>query len=134
MPVERTFTIKELRWNTNIWNSENGGPLSITIAHTGTPVLSRTGADRYPRRVSVQDRSCVATVVLGDFMQIAALAGISDMYADVFYDEGGQTRTMKLVGMRHYESRPTQNRATPSEAAMTFIHQSAGGQDSPLEE
>jgi len=132
MPVSRTFTVSKIVWNAITWDSESGGPLSITLAHTGTPVLSRTGADRYPRRASIQDRSAVVTVVLGEFKQTQSLAGLSNMVADLFYDEGAQTIQVTIATLRLYEIRSTQNRANPSEVAITFIHESAAGQASPV--
>lgn len=132
MPVSRTFVAKEIRWNSITWNADNGGPLTITVAHTGNPIMSRTGADLYPRRISIQDRSVVVTVVLGEFKQIMALTGKGTLAADVFYHEGPETVTLSILGMKNYETRSTQNRANPSESAITFIHESVDGLANPL--
>ena len=132
MPVNRTFTAKEIRWGSETWNANATGPLSITIAHSGTPVVSRTGADLYPRRISVQDRTVVVTVVVGDFKRSVALSGSNSMAIDVFYDEGAQTVTVTVPGLRYYEARSTQNRANPSETALTFVHESTDGLTNPV--
>lgn len=133
MPVSRTFTAKEVRWGAgNIWNSNAVGPLSATIAHSGTPVISRTGADLYPRRISVQDRTVVVTIVIGEYKRTAALSGKNDMAIDAWYDEGAETVTVAIPNLRFYEARSTQNRANPSETALTFIHESADGLTAPI--
>ena len=134
MAVSRTFTIKEATFGAETFDADNGGPLSLTIAHTGTPVPSRTGADRYPRRISVQDRNCVATLVVGEFKDTRELAGIEDLAVTVYYDEDAEEIDLVVKTMRLYEVRPTQNRSNPSERALVFVHQSADGQAAPIQD
>jgi len=132
MPVSRTFTAKTITWNSETWDKDATGPLSVTVAHSGTPVMSRTGADLYPHRISVQDRTVVVTVVVGEFKRTSALTGKSNMVISLYYDEGAETITVTIANLRFYEVRSTQNRANPSEAALTFVHESADGTTVPI--
>lgn len=132
MPVSRTFTAKTITWNGETWNSSGGGPLSVTVAHSGTPVISRTGADLYPRRISVQDRTVVVTAVLGEFKRATALSGKGNMVITAWYEEGAESITVTIPDLRFYEARSTQNRANPSETALTFVHESSDGTTTPI--
>lgn len=133
MSVSRTFLVANAAWGGNNWNSSSGGPISLTIAHSGTPVASRTGTDLYPTRISVLDRQCVVTLVLGEFKQTAGLSASSaNMSAYVYYTEGANAVNVSIGTLRLYEVRPTQNRANPSECALTFIHESPDGTTAPI--
>lgn len=132
MAVSRTFSAKTITWNSQTWDSSAVGPLSVTLAHSGTPVISRTGADLYPRRISVQDRTVVVTVVVGEFKRTDALSGKSTMVVTVWYEEGAEAVVITIPGIRFYEARSTQNRANPSETALSFVHESTDGTTNPI--
>jgi len=128
MAVNRTFVVKSVTFGGVAYDAATGGPINVGYNISSAPIASRTGDDFLPRRVSLQDGNVIATVVLGNAKMAVALRTISALVFVVSYKEGTEDITITLATMMLYDVRGSQNRATPSDSTMTFIHVSADGQ------
>jgi hypothetical protein len=132
MAVNRTFVVKSVIFGGVTYDAATGGPINVGYNLSSAPVASRTGDDFLPRRVSLQDANAIATLVLGNAKMAVALGTKSSLVFTVSYKEGTEDITITLANMILYDVRGSQNRATPSDSTMTFIHVSSDGQATPL--
>lgn len=132
MAVARSFVVKTVTFGATTWDASAGGPLNVGYNLSSAPIASRTGDDFLPRRVSLQDGNVIATVVLGQGKTTTALGTTGSLVFSLYYKEGSETTTITLANMMLYDVRGSQNRATPSDSTLTFIHVSSDGQATPL--
>jgi len=128
MAVNRTFVVKSVAFSGSTYDAATGGPINVGYNISSAPIASRTGDDFLPRRVSLQDGNVIATVVLGNAKFTTALRTIGSLVFTVSYKEGTEDITITLANMMLYDVRGSQNRATPSDSTLTFIHVSSDGQ------
>lgn len=126
-----TLYVQSVNTPAGNFDSGTGGPLGMTIGHTGNPQYDRTGDDEYPRFVALTDKEGTCEITIRDNYYTGAIGATTGDIAFT-WTAGAHTRTGTLKTMMLISVRPSQERATYGQMVLGFTHVSGDGKTIPL--
>jgi len=126
-----TIYPKSCTFNAVTYSNTSGGPMRFVYRDGGTPLKTRTGADRYSQAVNIVDHDCEGTLTLAKFANDLA-KGTKSSLVFVVEDSDGADVTLTFANMIVYDVRGTQDRAQSASCDIVFVYESADGSTDPL--
>jgi hypothetical protein len=132
MAVTASVFASQVTWNGNTWNADTAGLIRVDYSHSSTPLEDRTGDDEYPVRIFMVDKSLTARVTLRNFCWSTAIACTAGDLVITIDNPCDASSTCTLDNMMLVSIDGTQDRASLSEATLSFIHRSPDGTTAPI--
>lgn len=132
MAVAATVYASQVTWNALTWNADTAGLIRVDYTHNATPLADRTGDDEYPVRIFMVDKELTVRVTVRNFCWTTAIACDASDLVVTIDNPCDASSTCTFDNMRLVSIDGTQDRATLSEAVLTFIHVSLDGTSSPI--
>ena len=130
MAVSYSFQVQQITFNSVTYDSTSGGPLMVTIRHSGDPLEGRSGADEYAAFLAVVDKIAEVQFSVADVKFITAL-GTSGTFTCTLKLKS-TTVVITLATMVLVNVEMSQRRASLGEMTATLRHESANGTTVPV--
>ena len=128
-----TIYPKSVTWN-GITFDKTKGLQRVDFQHTSQPVEDRGGGQEYPVNVFLVNKGLTLSITVREFCQDqgANMDCGTTSNAVVTLDTCEGTDTCTFAGMMLVDISGSQDHGVPSEATLTFVHQSTDGSADPV--